>query len=425
MFDFISRNFASVVFCTVWILVSILYSFNPYNYYSLSSETLSIVGITLLSGVLGLILSTLFVRNGKIYIFLPQNSKRFINFNYVNLRKLQLILILFGFIGAISLLLIFSSQADGIVDYLKNPVKARYIVVNSSEKIGRGWNVLQSLATYMTDLIYVSSITGGILFVRGKNTFHSILPLILSLLVSLFTFQRFFIINNFVLWFTSIVLVYPFMELSEKANLRKKILKLITFSSFVLMLFSFTVINLRVSYGEKNISLEKVTDVAIESNYTYFAGNIVSLDNFIQQNQSYKKGMVIFREFFKWFARFGLWDENDLVKGKNKFTDIGPTEVNTYTFIRRLYEDFGLIGTVILTFFWTFTVNFVSSNYFNKFSLLRLYLTSVLIFSLFMSFYDFTLIKYPFYLFMAILIFFIENVLLNPSELYSFKLANS
>jgi hypothetical protein len=97
---------------------------------------------------------------------------------------------------------------------------------------------------------------------------------------------------------------------------------------------------------------DKILIYSLESIYRYVSGNIVALDNFIMSDFELKNGIVIFDSFIKWFMRFGILSSENIARVEYKFVDVGSSTMITYSYIRILYEDFGILGLLSFSYIW-------------------------------------------------------------------------
>ena len=145
------------------------------------------------------------------------------------------------------------------------------------------------------------------------------------------------------------------------------------------------------------LSLRQFTDTEsqIEKKYIeqiqyYVTGNVVGLDQFLKSDLPFHSGKGISRTILKWFSRIGFIDESSVLETKYNFVKISPVLIsNVYSYIRPLYEDFGVYGLLIFSLLWGIITAGATNALLNKFSLTNLYLVVALTFAMFMSFYGF------------------------------------
>jgi len=116
----------------------------------------------------------------------------------------------------------------------------------------------------------------------------------------------------------------------------------------------------------------------------------------------------LFRNLFRWFARLGIYNPQLVFSTNYDFIWVGFNVVNTYTYLRVFYEDFGYVGMVILSFLWGWVCHWIIQKYLEKFSLYRLYFVGLIAHALLMSFYSFALLNVIAIVFILLLIRVIE-----------------
>lgn len=422
MYNFTIRNLPFVTFTTIWIIVFCLFFINPYNFENLSKDGLVVIITGLISVLLGFILSALYLKVGLNRLNSDQSVSA-VRFNYKNLWHLHLITIILSFIGFVFLTLHYSSESNGLVEFLQNPIAARYKVVQLSTAVKTDWSFFLSISSYFLDFNYIASILGGILFHYNSNRIFTYASIFLGILTSIITFQRYFIIHVFMLWFFSLIITGYMISGIDKKVLRRGFVKAVIFLSLILVIFFSIIFGLRQSSDEGDLNTNKIAELIIESNYTYLAGNIIAFDKYYISNEiSPYNGFSTFRDLFKWLIRAGLWDENNFINVKQEFVSVGQSELNTYTFLRNFYEDFGVFGIAILSFFWAFFGQIIFNSTLKKFSLVKLFLSTHLLFSFFMSFYGFALQNMNLIGIVFIFILLLELFIYSANELYTIEI---
>jgi hypothetical protein len=91
-------------------------------------------------------------------------------------------------------------------------------------------------------------------------------------------------------------------------------------------------------------------------------------------NPIFTHGASGFRSLFKWLARLGLLDPQSVIGVNNPFVAIGSwTKVNTFSFAKTLYEDFGIFGLLIGNVIWGGITRHAIQKLMNHFSLVNLF----------------------------------------------------
>ena len=179
----------------------------------------------------------------------------------------------------------------------------------------------------------------------------------------------------------------------------------------------------RIEFKGPKIDYIITTKYALSSIYTYIAGNIVALDKFLINFFDFNWGASTFRSFLKWFARFGLFNPEDVQGTHNEFVNIGPFGLNTYTYLRPFYEDFGVYSVLLYSYLWGALSALSIEKIIEKFSLLRLHIATFIFFSIFMSFFNFAFINVTLFLYFGILIWFADNLglknYIKPTDVFN------
>jgi len=76
-----------------------------------------------------------------------------------------------------------------------------------------------------------------------------------------------------------------------------------------------------------------------------------------------------------------LIEKSTLLSPHYEFYRLYDVVGNTFTYIRIPYEDFGLIGVIIFSYFWGMVGFFILKKYLDRFSLVRVYLSALIIYS--------------------------------------------
>jgi oligosaccharide repeat unit polymerase len=129
--------------------------------------------------------------------------------------------------------------------------------------------------------------------------------------------------------------------------------------------------------------------------YWYMASPLAALNEFLTSfDGHYHLGEYMFFPLYKWLYRFGLVPESTLsVYGE--FVRI-PYATNVYTYLRSLYEDFGMLGVAVTPYVLGWAVSALKDQADRNVALLNLYVV-LLVFILF-SFYNYFLFSNQVYL---------------------------
>ncbi|RMF56561.1 MAG: oligosaccharide repeat unit polymerase [Calditrichaeota bacterium] len=420
---FIARNFPLHLFSFVWIFTFILYFLNPYGYDRVRPGTLLLLLLGNFSVILGFVISTLYFRRNKLTLFRHTPPATFpITFHFQNIQKLLWITTFISFLG-ILLMLKALTDFSGIKEYFANPIAARYAFVRSTGKVVSGWSILESLASYLINFNYLGCVLGGIILsAKPRKRLFAALPILVAFLVSLITFQRYFFLTCFSLWIFSLVSVSNILSEDERKKCLSRFFKIGGTLLLMFLSFSLLLMSVRIDIGENATVSKKITGLVVEYNYAYVTANIIALDKYLLDDRPERTGGKLFRDIKKWLARINLWDEDNISGPRYEFRHVGKSMLlNTYTYIRAFYAQFGSMGVLFLGFFWGFLGNMLFLSLQNRFSFTRVYLTNFFLYSYLMSFYDFALSNLALQLYMIAIIGFIEFGVYGSGYFYQFS----
>jgi hypothetical protein len=89
-------------------------------------------------------------------------------------------------------------------------------------------------------------------------------------------------------------------------------------------------------------------------------------------------------------ARLGFWDPQSVLRTNNPFVSIGGwTSINTFSFVKTFYEDFGILGVITGSILWGGATRYLTERVLRKFNMTNFFLLILITFSLVMSFYAF------------------------------------
>ena len=377
------------LFLAIWTLVFVLLLTAAYPFHYVHSATVGMLIVSIATVVLGYFFYRWFFLPDSLLLPPDSNKQSILSINY---QQLSLAVILLAiFVGACQYynLTLLADQRGGIEQYFANPIMSRNLITATRDAVTTDWNPLLSLSGYGVTLIYLLCLLGGLLF-TSPSLLHRVIafvPLIITLGISLIRFSRYHFVATTFLWLLSCFYAsYYLPKIRQQKNLRSLVF-LIIGAGLLFTGMSYLVVSLRF-FNNANID-----DVFLYQFYAYIAGNVISLDKFLMSDPDLLWGQGLFRTLFRWLARFGLWTESDVLPIHYTFVSIGPGHSNTYTYVKELFEDFGLVGLVFLSFLWGFIAASITAGYLRGFSLVRLHLVGLIAFSLFMSFYAFYLIN--------------------------------
>lgn len=407
------RHLPIITFAFVWLLQIVLYILNPYGFHDISAATWAVV----LSSVFAVLFGYLSYSGLNYLHEVRDQESRIGQYRFVgNLPKIRNVVLLLSFLSFLAILVFFSylvSQIGGFGQFLSNRLEVRNLIVAIIKVTASEWNIFASLSLYIYNLNYVAILLAGICYAySGRSSITAFLPLVNALLFSLVTFQRYIFIQSLIFWGFSIFVVSLLdknVTILALRKFRRLVLVMIPMVLSILLL----VIILRIDFGEKEIDYGLTLNYAASSIYAYFSGNIVALDQFLTGTERYYYGGSVFRSFFKWFARFGIVDPGSVIGTHSTFVSIGPLKMNTYTYIRPFYEDLGIFSVLAYSYLWGLVSAISVILVFRRFSLLRLHLAVFLYFSLFISFFNFSMLNITLFLYFGFLVWLIEKVFIR------------
>lgn len=376
------------LFLSVWTAIVIIHQVSPVHLYSISPGTIFISVASIISLGFGYIFYRIYYSDIPIHLF-SGSENQIIEINY---KKILIFVISLNIIVGISLyfyLIYLAEERGNILRYFLNPIMSRMLVVKTMKE--ENWNFTLALASYGTSLNIVNLVMSGILFTSKKIIYKliSLGSLILGIAISLINFSRYSLIYMILNWILSMFLFSYWLGQDR----RKKILKSMLIIVLVSIILIFTAFYVIISMRYFTVTETEISKTFTEQLFYYVTGNIVALDIYLTHDHTLLHGKGVFRSITKWLSRIGLMDENAVISWKYNFVKISPQFIsNVFSYIRPLYEDFGVYGLLILSFLWGFFTAKILDNYLLNFSLVKHYLSVFLSFSFLMSFYGFNLL---------------------------------
>ncbi|MDD5765168.1 MAG: O-antigen ligase [Candidatus Marinimicrobia bacterium] len=385
-------------FIFIWGGVFFLYFTSPFKYNQISPRGWIYICGSLLSFIIGYILhGVLVIDKISIYRNLSENDIKPIIYIFQEKIKYTIfVLSLLVIIGSVWKLKILGGYVGGIIEYLKNPIRARYYVTLSSGNIVQGYSIYDTFASYLINFNIVNNLLGGLFFVISrKRSLIGWIPLVLATVVSIITFQRWLLLFSICIWVVSGLYIPLYLTTDENCRAYKKIKIAILFLSIVFAVFVVMLLTLRMDLktevvGQISIS---VSDIIKKNLHSYLVGNVVNFDNFIHRFHDYHYGTSILRNIFKWFARIGIYNADAVIPTGYEFSNVGFISLNTYSYMRIFYEDFGTIGLMILSALWGLFSHWIIMIYKARFSLYRLFFVCLIFHAIVMSFFSFSLLN--------------------------------
>lgn len=314
-------------------------------------------------------------------------------FPIIPVKRIVFIFTTISLLGILGKNYLIIEAIGGLQKFILNPSHSRQFILEIETGSGEVNIPLYKMLSYMSSFVYVSTLIGGLIYTVPRSKLISFYPLVVSFLAALLTLQRAAFIGNYVSWLICAFIFIYFQPKSHQQKAFRAFLRQILYFIIVFILFSLLILLLRYLLASPEHIL-----IIINSFYIYIAGNIWLLDTYLLRDKALLYGLSIFRSIVSWFSAFELMDKTSIISPHYEFYPIHSTLANTFTYIRVLYEDFGIIGLVAVSYLWGLFSFSAVKVYLKKFTFLRAGLVAVMVFSLFWSFYGFELIHITQYL---------------------------
>ncbi len=393
-----------LIFGGVWSVVLIMFQLSSLGLYHISFETVILLFSSIFMVFMGYFLYRFYFMGKTIYFYIESNNQE-IRINYRYLSYLLLLVNILLVISLIVFTIVVAQERGGIIDYLANPVLSRRLIT----ELGRQgkWDIKFSLATYGTNIIIISLLLGGILF-TSKKLSHQLVAFsspFLGIIYGIITFSRYALVYSLVFWLLSTLFVSFFLNSKERKRVTKLIGYIFILFTLIFLLLSYLIINLRLFVASQR-DIQKIFFQQL--NY-YIIGNVVGFDQFLRHGLNLEWGASIFRSIYKWLVRFGIWDDLKIIETNYNFVFISSKiQTNTYSYLRVLYEDFGVTGLMSFSLAWGVISAKIADYFLRQFTLLRLYLIVLTSFAFFISFFGFYLVALSKIFLDIVLIFIIQ-----------------
>lgn len=375
------KYFPILIFLFIWFIVINLHSLGLFNVRGVSGTTYRLIYFGIFSVTLGYLLVVAYdLRFSTLFNKTPD-----ITVDTGLLAKITITLSIICIVGGILTIYVISNNIGGFDVFMNRPLRVRQEVVDIT--MGRSEaGPLYRVASYLTNIGFLSVIFGGILFAcKSKYRVLGLLPII-AILFSQLTVMGRYRFTTALVFFLGSFLIFTFFQKKELQVKRIIEISLLTSLSFLIVVgLSYLILKFRSPLADNIVEIVK------ETGYTYFTGGVTALD--ISLNTDYQSrtyGQYSFRSIFRWLERIGLVSQYEVVPVHNPFVSISPNyHSNTYTFIRSIYFDFGITGLLVMSSIWGgLTKYFLFKTYYN-FNLLNVLIANILLFSLIISFFSF------------------------------------
>ena len=396
-------------FIFAWFVVFFIYFLTPIKFFPLSYETVFILLVSIILIVSGYFFYRLFFIESGSILYKQDISNPSFYIRYSLLSKI--ILVLSGVIisSLITYLIIISKTRGGITEYFANPIIGRQIVVETNTL--RGWKLPLAVSSYGISLISLTCIIAGVLFSADKIVykFVSLFPIIIAFSYSIITFSRYNFFSLCLYWLFSVFFISYYLNNKKRVRVLRQLIISGAVILIIILITSYLIVSLRFFTLPK-----KISTIFIEQINYYIIGNIIALNKYLSNDISLTWGGSLLRTIFKWLARLGLYESTQVIPQNYEFVKINNTMVsNTYSYVRTLYEDFGIIGLLNLSFFWGISSGFITQLFLNKFQFKILFFVVLMTTSFLMSFYGFYFILISKILYEFFMFYLFDKIFLN------------
>lgn len=257
-----------------------------------------------------------------------------------------------------------------------------------------------SQALLVNSLSVVSALVfilgGAYLALRRKNSILSYVPPFLSLLQSVLLLSRAGMVTDMLMFATGYVYVNLFihngnMRSGRRWGRARGFLPVLLIGLVIFLMFS--VNNTLVSKSSVWAGYRPNVPPMVMSIYWYVTGPYAAFDHYLSEGISYTFGGHTFRIFAKWLVVSGLVDQKYLSSSIGEFIRFrfSPSALNTYTWLRSFYTDFGLLGVTLLPFALG-----LMSTIFSRLARYRPTPTNLMVLSLFLNTIFFSIMDFTF-----------------------------
>ena len=401
-------NFPVFILILEWFAVLYFHFSNPYHFVLMSKPTLNLILLGLLGLLSGYYTMHSFYLNKQE---LPELDKKI----HINQKAMGIFLLLFCvvvFLGILLCLREIAKVTNNLNLYFTNPFMAREQILRLQEGESHMISLMSyKIGSYLSSLMYPMAILGGVMTSqKSRWRLTGLLPLVLVILNSLINLNRFGLIVSLGLWFFSLIYFSYFIAKEDRTKLLKRTAIYVVLAVLFILFFFYLILSLRGFY------IADLSYYVKRSFYAYFSGSPSALEKLLYEPQRLMYGASSFRSIAKWFGRLGLIDPSLYLGAHNSFKNISmglPMTINTFTFVKTPYEDFGSIGVVVMTIIWGALARFSIEKCFAKFSLFKLFVVSIFVISFFMSFYEFFFQGITMFIFWSVILVVINEYFIN------------
>lgn len=380
------------VYGLVWIGTLLLYYIPIVYYYPLSAQALVLICLSFFSFALGAFTIGL-VSNNKRFKNTPSKFRnREImqkNFN----RVFRLVIFLFSFASFLGLFYVLLDLGkvfgfQGLFTYYGSLYRRRAF---TSLSIGLYYG---GILSYCLAFIYSSACLSGIYMAMNHKTFSALYLTFLNIILyEIIYVGRAEIITFFILFLSGYYLTIRYNKISKKDKFYRIVL---SFGLILLMIFIFISSLLAKGTGKELLAYTSISLPSFLYNiYTYPTSSIGAFNAFLErENGKLLLGQATFYPIAVILHKLKLishLEETSYVLD-NVYV---PIPTNTFTYLRPLYEDFNVLGLIIIPYFIGLLSSYIFVSLKGNFSLVKVivlsYIYAFIVFSiqgnLFWNFY--------------------------------------
>jgi len=224
---------------------------------------------------------------------------------------------------------------------------------------------------------------------RRNRYIYVLLFLTLSIIIGLVNLNRKEVMVNILFLVFSYLFVHSIARIRTRSEMIRSLVCPMAFL-FLLFVLIELLLNKGGTFGPRN----RVTGFLF-SIYWSIASPLAALGEFIRDFKGdYLLGESLFFPIHKWLHRFGLVSQSELAVFSEKLYI--PYVANVYSYLRNVYEDFGMLGVAIVPYLLGWGVSALRRTAQVCFAGFNLYL--ILLVLIFFSFYNYVFASNQFYL---------------------------
>jgi len=213
-------NSPILIFIAIWISVFFLNSLHLYPFHKASIDSLGVLITGILAVIMGYLTASMTYFSSSKQMTASGNKSKKLLFNNIVLTKLTIITMGFLAFGGYGSFKVIAGLAGGAKFYFINPFLIRELVVAIQLNEIAHVPILYKISGFAISAGMLSNIFGGALFAhKGYRKLIAIIPIILTLIVSLVFIRRYSFVNGLTLWLVSYLYVYQILHQKDVKKL--------------------------------------------------------------------------------------------------------------------------------------------------------------------------------------------------------------